>query len=115
MIYHKYKYYVAAYCIADVFSDFPMAREKIVDLGFIGDFQSWELTSRQFPSKVGGKPAWLELKNLPSSETMKVGDWNIKFYLLEGKRERGWERKQETGWAPGNGKGKGTRNLKSKV
>ena len=71
MIYHKYKY-VAAYCIADVFSDFPMAMEKIVDLGFIGDFQSWELTSRQFPSKVGGKPAWLELKNLPSSESMKV-------------------------------------------
>jgi len=42
-----------------------------VDLGFFDDdFDQWELESRYFPSKIGGKPAWLDLKNLPSpSET----------------------------------------------
>merc|ERR1712142_795767 len=35
------------------------------------DFDFWELESRHFPSKIGGKPAWLDLKNLPSSEELR--------------------------------------------
>jgi len=42
-----------------------------VDLGFIEtDYESWEVESRHFPSKVGGKPAWLDLKHLPSPDTI---------------------------------------------
>lgn len=36
-----------------------------VDLGFI-DESAELLESRFFPSKIGGKPAWLDLKNIPS-------------------------------------------------
>lgn len=35
------------------------------------DYEPWELASRHFPSKVGGKPAWLDLENLPSSSVIK--------------------------------------------
>lgn len=37
----------------------------MVDLGFTEKCESWQLESRFFPSKVGGKPAWLDLKNIP--------------------------------------------------
>lgn len=37
-----------------------------VHLGFVEENEPWLLESRFFPSKVGGKPAWLDLKNLPS-------------------------------------------------
>jgi len=30
----------------------------------------WRLESRYFPSKVGGKPAWLDLKNLPTTDKL---------------------------------------------
>lgn len=44
---------------------------KPVELGFIADCDPWLLTNTYFPSKVGGKPAWLELENIPSMESMK--------------------------------------------
>jgi len=54
---------------------------KNVDLGFFnGDFEPWdcekdfedfELESRYFPSKVGGKPAWLDLALLPKPITLQ--------------------------------------------
>jgi len=53
---------------------------KEVDLGFFnGDFKPWglekdyddfEVESRYFPSKVGGKPGWLDLQNLPTSSNL---------------------------------------------
>jgi len=43
-----------------------------VDLGFFeDDFDPWELESRHFPSKIGGKPAWLDLKHLPAPEELQ--------------------------------------------
>ncbi|XP_018053321.1 PREDICTED: programmed cell death protein 2 [Atta colombica] len=36
-----------------------------VDLGFVEKCENWQLESRFFPSKAGGKPAWLDLKNIP--------------------------------------------------
>lgn len=42
-----------------------------VELGFLEECESWKLESRLFPSKVGGKPAWLSLKMLPSAEQLK--------------------------------------------
>lgn len=36
-----------------------------VVLGFLEDVEPWRLLSPQFPSKVGGKPAWLSLRGLP--------------------------------------------------
>lgn len=35
------------------------------DLAFVEKCKPWLLQSRFFPSKVGGMPAWLELKNIP--------------------------------------------------
>lgn len=40
------------------------------DLGFIEESE-YVLKDTYFPCKVGGKPAWLELKNLPNSEEIK--------------------------------------------
>ncbi|XP_071963234.1 programmed cell death protein 2-like [Antedon mediterranea] len=39
-----------------------------VELGFVEKADSWRLSSHFFPSKVGGKPAWLALKDLPGCE-----------------------------------------------
>lgn len=41
-----------------------------VDIGFLEESPSWKLESRFFPSKVGGKPAWLNLEQLPSLEEL---------------------------------------------
>ncbi|CAH2233969.1 programmed cell death protein 2 [Pararge aegeria] len=38
---------------------------KRVDIGFLEEKCNWLLHPRFFPSKVGGKPAWLDLKNVP--------------------------------------------------
>ncbi|XP_037076921.1 programmed cell death protein 2-like [Pollicipes pollicipes] len=42
-----------------------------IQLGFVENAEAWKLISRFFPTKVGGKPAWLDLKNLPPPEMMK--------------------------------------------
>jgi len=43
-----------------------------VDLGFMErDFDPWETQSRHFPSKIGGKPAWLDLAKLPSPKQLQ--------------------------------------------
>lgn len=39
-------------------------------IGFLDKTDKWRLESRFFPSKVGGKPAWLDLKNLPPTEQL---------------------------------------------
>lgn len=44
-----------------------------VDVGFVDEAESWKLESRFFPSKVGGRPAWLSLSNLPSCKQMECG------------------------------------------
>ncbi|XP_029353523.1 programmed cell death protein 2 [Echeneis naucrates] len=38
-----------------------------VVLGFLEEAEPWRLRSPQFPSKVGGKPAWLSQRGLPSA------------------------------------------------
>ncbi|KAK0161383.1 hypothetical protein PV327_009859 [Microctonus hyperodae] len=39
-----------------------------IDMGFVEECEPWKLESRFFPNKVGGKPAWLDLKDLPSAK-----------------------------------------------
>ena len=41
--------------------------DGLLSLGFVEKTPGWLLASRFFSSKVGGKPAWLDLKNLPTS------------------------------------------------
>lgn len=36
-----------------------------LELGFLQSSEPWKLTSFSFPSKIGGRPAWLALKHLP--------------------------------------------------
>lgn len=45
--------------------------ERSVDLGFAEECDPELLTSQNFPSKIGGKPAWLELQNLPTLDEVK--------------------------------------------
>ena len=45
-------------------------QKMTVDLGFVEKCESWQLESRFFPSKVGGKPAWLDLKNIPGEKDL---------------------------------------------
>lgn len=42
-----------------------------LDIGFAEECDSWLLESNQFPSKIGGKPAWLDLNCLPTSTDLK--------------------------------------------
>ncbi|XP_043590851.1 programmed cell death protein 2 [Bombus pyrosoma] len=42
-----------------------------LDLGFVEKCESWKLESKFFPSKVGGKPAWLDLKNIPGEKILQ--------------------------------------------
>ncbi|KZC07423.1 PREDICTED: programmed cell death protein 2 [Dufourea novaeangliae] len=42
-----------------------------VDLGFVEKCETWRLESRFFPSKVGGKPAWLNLKDIPGEKDVQ--------------------------------------------
>lgn len=42
-----------------------------VDVGFIEKSEKHILQSNHFPSKIGGKPSWLTLKDIPSAEDLK--------------------------------------------
>ncbi|XP_067629668.1 programmed cell death protein 2 isoform X2 [Eurosta solidaginis] len=46
-------------------------------LGFAEERESGWLTNRYFPNKIGGKPAWLNLENLPSCEELLCIDCKI--------------------------------------
>ncbi|KAK2854181.1 hypothetical protein Q5P01_006842 [Channa striata] len=46
-------------------SDADVSPAEVV-LGFVEEAEPWRLRSPQFPSKVGGKPAWLSQTGLPS-------------------------------------------------
>lgn len=46
-------------------------RRRFIDLGFLDDCEPYLLTNRYYPSKVGGKPAWLELANIPGAEQLR--------------------------------------------
>lgn len=40
------------------------------ELGFVEEAPAWRLRSEQFPSKVGGRPAWLGAAGLPGPEEL---------------------------------------------
>ncbi|CRL07399.1 CLUMA_CG020372, isoform A [Clunio marinus] len=42
----------------------------MVQLGYAQEQESWLLTNRFFPSKIGKKPSWLELTNIPKAEDL---------------------------------------------
>lgn len=48
--------------------------EGSVDLGFIEKCESWLLTNKFFPSKLGGRPAWLDLERIPQTGEIKCAD-----------------------------------------
>ncbi|XP_052007374.1 programmed cell death protein 2-like [Xyrauchen texanus] len=49
---------------ANIVKESEATREVV--LGFVEEAESWQLLSKQFPSKVGGRPAWLSQVDLPS-------------------------------------------------
>lgn len=42
-----------------------------VDLGFLDKCEPWLLRNTFFPSKVGGRPAWLDVESIPSNNRLK--------------------------------------------
>uniref|UniRef100_A0A8D0L1J0 MYND-type domain-containing protein n=1 Tax=Sphenodon punctatus TaxID=8508 RepID=A0A8D0L1J0_SPHPU len=44
-----------------------------VELGFAEEACAWRLRSEQFPSKVGGRPAWLGESGLPAPAELRCG------------------------------------------
>ncbi|KAF7669380.1 hypothetical protein LDENG_00193130 [Lucifuga dentata] len=46
--------------------DGNVSAEAAVVMGFLEEAEPWRLQAPQFPSKVGGKPAWLSQRGLPS-------------------------------------------------
>ncbi|XP_002732353.1 programmed cell death protein 2-like [Saccoglossus kowalevskii] len=48
-----------------------MASPIDTELGFVEKVDCWRLNSKFFPSKVGGKPSWLRLKNLPAENLLQ--------------------------------------------
>ncbi|XP_034043450.1 programmed cell death protein 2 [Thalassophryne amazonica] len=50
--------------------DSELAAAEVV-LGFLEEAEPWRLQSPQFPSKVGGKPAWLSQGGLPSTAALQ--------------------------------------------
>lgn len=53
-----------------------------VDLGFLEKCEPWLLTNKFFPSKCGGRPAWLELENLPNVNELKCEQCNSELVFL---------------------------------
>ena len=59
--------------------------ESTRSLGFAEEVPNWKLASRFMTrSKVGGRPAWLNLRDLPSNESLKCGKCeNPMIFLLQ--------------------------------
>lgn len=57
--------------------------EKPVELGFIEEVpERWKLSSAFFVSKVGGHPAWLNLKDLPTTDDLKCPSCDLPTQFL---------------------------------
>jgi pre-rRNA-processing protein TSR4 len=41
------------------------------DLGYLEKSETWRLRSEYFPSKVGGKPSWLNLSEIPNNSQVQ--------------------------------------------
>lgn len=55
--------------MTDRVSTMPSDKESSppeVVLGFLEEAKRWRLLPPQFPSKVGGRPAWLSQRHVPS-------------------------------------------------
>lgn len=48
--------------------------ENRVDLGFVDKCEPWLLLNTFFPSKVGGRPAWLDVESIPSNDRLKCSE-----------------------------------------
>ena len=51
-----------------------MAAPMQVELGFVENAEEFLLKSRFFPSKLGGRPAWLSLESLPTTEELSCSE-----------------------------------------
>ena len=61
-------------------NDDVFKRKSPIDLGFLEPVEpsdEWQLESRYFPSKLGGKPAWLSLEGLPPCSQILCPSCNL--------------------------------------
>jgi len=59
-----------------------MATADVYNVFEVDTTKPWQILSHYFPDKVGGKPAWLSLKPLPSPEMLKCGRCGKPCYFL---------------------------------
>lgn len=61
-----------------------MANEGHVVLGFVEKVEPWKLFSQFFPHKIGGKPAWLALDDLPAIDDLRCGRCGeVRLFLMQ--------------------------------
>nr|CAI5839134.1 unnamed protein product [Callosobruchus analis] len=61
-----------------------MENQVGVELGYLNECETWQLQSRFFPSKVGGKPAWVNLEFVPGAEQLECRKCkNPSIFLLQ--------------------------------
>lgn len=54
-----------------------------IDLGFLEECEKpWLLTNTYFPSKVGGRPAWLDVESIPSNDRLKCTECGTQLAFL---------------------------------
>lgn len=56
--------------------------ESSVDLGFIEKCEPWLLTNKFFPSKLGGRPAWLDLEKIPQRSELQCAECDSELTFL---------------------------------
>ncbi|XP_008404036.1 programmed cell death protein 2 [Poecilia reticulata] len=59
-----------------------MSSSPEVVLGFLEEAEPWRLQSPQFPSKVGGKPAWLSQRGLPLQSDLECEKCGLPMVFL---------------------------------
>lgn len=54
-----------------------------IDLGFLEKCEEPRLlTNTYFPSKVGGRPAWLDVESIPSNDSLKCTECGMQLAFL---------------------------------
>lgn len=56
--------------------------ESNVELGFIEKCEPWLLTNKFFPSKLGGRPAWLDIEKIPQRSEVQCAECDNELTFL---------------------------------
>lgn len=77
-------YYIYWYQVLYVLFFLQLGMDKNrIDLGFLEKCEKpWLLINTYFPSKVGGRPSWLDVEAIPSNDRLKCTECGIQLAFL---------------------------------